>query len=116
MSTNFIRIPANGSPEVVVLTDGADELAFLQGIVGGYIEAVTVTENGYTLFVNEEGALRGLPVNEVATGLARTPVVGDAVLAGPELDGETTSVDLDAVGVRWGLDAPAQRGRDEVRL
>lgn len=61
------------------------DLEFLQGQVGGYIELVTL--DGAQLFVNEEGKIKGLPVNLQATevfhfggGNPEDYIVGDAVV------------------------------------
>ena len=52
----------------------------LQGFVGGYIERLIVAPN-LDMICNEEGKLHGLPVNQVATALAKTQwIVGDVVL------------------------------------
>ena len=62
------------------------ELSTLQGAVGGYIEIVP-TRDGRLLVCNEEGKLKGLPVNWKATELTRgilaaeDLVVGDCVIA-----------------------------------
>ena len=70
------------------------ELEELQQIVCGYIESVpTVLAKewsgedgvGTVLFVNEEGKLKGLPVNEWATDISalyNDVIVGNAVLMG----------------------------------
>lgn len=56
------------------------DLKTLQDAVGGYIEAVTITPN-MTLYCNEEGLLRGLPLNIMATGMSGRHIVGDVVVA-----------------------------------
>ena len=73
--------------------DGLD-LETLQSLVEGPIETVpTVLLDGWsgekdvglTLIVNEEGKLRGLPINESATDMAAVlgdTIVGNAVLMG----------------------------------
>ena len=43
--------------------------AALQERVGGYIEAVTSDDGQITLWINEEGKLINLPVNELGTAL-----------------------------------------------
>ena len=72
----------------------AEIYPFLSQTVGGYIEAVPL-ENGCTMYINEEGKLRGLPINYVANLLAHKLnsglreydyIVGNAVVCGP-LDG-----------------------------
>lgn len=59
-----VMIPANGRP-YLTLIDG--DLSSLQMCVGGYIECCAPAElrgQGIELIANEEGMLRGLPVNE----------------------------------------------------
>jgi hypothetical protein len=78
-----------------------------QRAVGGWIEAVDLPAFGGTLFVNEEGLLRGLPFNRRATFLwwlhvprARNQarLVGDGLLVGlPDGAGQMTDVPDDAL-------------------
>ncbi|ABW16081.1 hypothetical protein Franean1_6747 [Parafrankia sp. EAN1pec] len=67
------------------------DLQGLQRIVGGFIEPVNLTPGG-SLYANDEGIMKGLPVNERATALAGfhthpfTPgqlIVGDVYVTGP---------------------------------
>lgn len=53
-------------------------LEAFQEAVGGYIEAVTVTDDA-VIICNEEGRLRGLPVN---TNLFGVDFVGTIIVAG----------------------------------
>jgi hypothetical protein len=56
-------------------------LAELQALVAGYIEQVRIpTAPALCLIVNEEGLLRDMPENRVASLLAGQRIVGDAVL------------------------------------
>ena len=76
---------------------------FLNGTVAGYLEAVSGPH--WCCFVNEEGKLRELPWNPLATlwirenggGLGTDDwIAGHAVFAGPpDGQGETTSVPTD---------------------
>lgn len=50
----------------------------LQKIVGGYIEIIG-TPQGKILVINEEGKLKGLPINIAATDIAGQEIVGDAL-------------------------------------
>jgi hypothetical protein len=90
-----IHIPAEGSPALVE-TDGA--LGSLQKFVGGYIEAVTLDDQGTTLFLNEEGKTMGLPYNEHASRITRGIVqffdliVGDAIVIGCDDEGDSADV------------------------
>lgn len=54
-------------------------LELLQKLVGGFIEVVDMG-SGNLLIVNEEGLLKKLPVNEIASKLAGYTIVGDALL------------------------------------
>ena len=51
----------------------------LQSIVGGYIEIVYLSD-GSLMVVNEEGLLKELPYNLVASGIAGFYIVGDVLL------------------------------------
>ena len=58
------------------------QLDELQAIVGGYIEMVRL-ESGQLMFLNEEGKLKGLPINPLATTLYNNPndvIVGDVLV------------------------------------
>jgi antibiotic biosynthesis monooxygenase (ABM) superfamily enzyme len=74
METSIIDIPREGA------------LRQMQEAVEGYIECVTL--DGFEMWVNEEGKLRGLPVNEVATALwesvygATDVIVGNVLITG----------------------------------
>ena len=57
------------------------DLKSAQEFVGGYVEGISFP-NGDYLIVNEEGKLRGLPVNEDATKLWRTTFTKDKYLFG----------------------------------
>jgi len=57
------------------------ELEVLQGIVGGYVEAM-YTRKGELMFVNEEGRVLQLPHNVEASHLAGRDIVGNAVIIG----------------------------------
>jgi hypothetical protein len=99
-------IPAVDSHDLTACD--AVELEDYQRAVGGWIEAVDLPAFGSTLFVNEEGVLRGLPFNRRATFLwwfhvpdarKQARLVGDALLVGlPDADGEAT--DLPDVALR----------------
>jgi hypothetical protein len=70
--------------------------------VGGLIEVKTIQDK-YTLIMNEEGKLQGLPINERATEiwLANFPnfpdvILGDVVIAGGfDNEGEQLGLDKD---------------------
>ncbi len=71
------RIPVTGHIEVV--EEGTIELADAQAFVGGYVESLRVPYNGQ-LLCNEDGKMRGLPVNPRASAIALRPIVGNAIL------------------------------------
>lgn len=58
--------------------DGANVLGKLQVIVGGFIEVIRL--GSVDMVVNEEGRLRGLPLNLTASHAAGQPIVGDVAL------------------------------------
>lgn len=107
-----ILIPATGAPSVHDFPAEYDGqlLEGLQRAVGGWIEAVVVggpdhavIGEPHTIYLNEEGKLQGLPVNDVATRLTRgilpawDMVVGDVVLVRTDEDGDTISVTDQAI-------------------
>lgn len=61
-------------------------LEALQAAVDGYIEKVTLVPGRAVMIVNEEGLLRGLSPNPIASAVANTQIVGPAVVVG--VDGE----------------------------
>jgi hypothetical protein len=56
----------------------------MQKFVGGYVEALEL-KNGHTMYVNEEGRLKDLPVNNMATAFwiaswdFNEPIVGNVL-------------------------------------
>jgi len=60
--------------------DHRPSLSEAQKIVGGYIEFVSL-HNKKTLVINEEGLLKGLPLNIEATAMYwHSPIVGDVIV------------------------------------
>jgi hypothetical protein len=60
-------------------------LGQLQQAVGGYIERVpphslSLVPEGYSVLVDEEGMMKELPFNSVASLFVGTPVSGDVVI------------------------------------
>lgn len=88
----IITIPADENQPITVTTSKAD-LDALQAAVGGDIQAVGPED--ITIYLDEEGKLKGRPLNPRATDLAhsikaisaRDAIVGDAVITG--FDDET---------------------------
>ncbi len=62
-------LPIRGNPELIRESSEAPTLTEMQEFVEGYIEHVNVLYKGKrtTMIVNDEGAVKGLPVNEAAT-------------------------------------------------
>lgn len=84
----------------------------LQRAVGGYIEQAPetgLTQERISMFVNEEGLLAGLPVNE---NLLPFFYVGNAVFVGRKIneDGEIDLVGLDAYQLNFVHDWIVQLG------
>ncbi|KKM07213.1 hypothetical protein LCGC14_1736140 [marine sediment metagenome] len=54
----------------------------MQGLVGGYIERISVRYEGKLrdMWVNEEGLLDSLPQNHEASRIARRLIVGDVFI------------------------------------
>jgi len=82
-----LLVRTNGTTERLTY-DQDTEYQTLSGGVGGFIEVVTLSPD-LTLWVNEEGKMRGLPVNTVASrwydnrfGAGYDIMVGDAVFTG----------------------------------
>jgi hypothetical protein len=89
-----VTLLLDGTVNWIDLGFSAEIYPFLSQTVGGYIEAVPL-ETNCTMYINEEGKLRGLPINYVANLLAHKLnsglreydyIVGNAVICGP-LDG-----------------------------
>jgi hypothetical protein len=83
----------------VTLTDIAnstpdEELHALQETIGGYIEPITIA-NDAVMIVNEEGLLKCLNQNALASLVARQQIVGTAVIVGLGVDADGAAVFCD---------------------
>nr|WP_255499089.1 DUF3846 domain-containing protein [Leucobacter sp. cx-169] len=96
----FILIPADDAAPRSILTveDPEQTLEILQTAVGGNIEFIDLVAPDANMYLNEEGKLLGLPLNNRATTLARKSIpmgdfiVGDVVIVGAIDDsGDETS-------------------------
>lgn len=91
---------------VVIGVDGSAKVCFLETLedlqkaVGGYIEAIPLGSDS-SAYINEEGKLRRLPLNPVATAIAHRKnslrlndfIVGPMVILGvPDEDGNDTDI------------------------
>ena len=54
-------------PKTKVISDKEPTLKEMQDFVGGYIQVVTGINGNEDIVINEEGKLKGLPMNVVAT-------------------------------------------------
>ena len=63
-----------------------NKLEALQDVVDGYIEQITLIQGKAAMLVNEEGRLRGMPSNTLASLVAGISIVGPALILG--VDGE----------------------------
>lgn len=87
-----IVLPADlRTPIRTVELDKRDLNAY-RGLVGGSLEIITFERPEATLYLNDEGKLEGLPLNQRATLMAsvhnsafrgRDVITGDALLVGP---------------------------------
>lgn len=79
-------------------------LEALQDAVDGYIEAITLVPNQAVMLVNEEGRLRRMYPNILASAIAGTQIVGAALIVG--VDGEEfTDIPLEVarhIHIRFG--------------
>ncbi|MDQ1175012.1 hypothetical protein QE430_003319 [Microbacterium testaceum] len=93
---------------IVIPTSDAEDMRAIelaevedyQKAVGGWIEALDILSFGCTMYLNEEGLIRGLPYNRRATYLwwyhvpharGQARLAGDAVLVGlPDRSGRST--------------------------
>lgn len=76
----------NGTPET--------ELHAMQAAVGGYIEVVRISDDA-ALLVDEEGLLKVLNQNALASLVSRQQIVGTALLVGVETDADGEQVFCD---------------------
>lgn len=81
-----VAIPVAGPLRLVDIDGG---LASLQQHVGGYVQTVplpSVYQRLSTLWCDEDGQARSLPLNRTASRLAGQPILGPALLTGPAND------------------------------
>lgn len=70
----------------IITADIENTLEALQAAVDGYIEAVTLIPGKAVMIVNEEGLLRGMAQNPIASAVANTQIVGPALVVGVDGD------------------------------
>lgn len=101
--TSAVIITTDDILEIVDMPEEDKVLELLQTTVGGLIEAVTL-EPGIVMWVNEEGLIRGLPVNRLASLMhsngreAITVITGDVIITGMDQKGETRGLPIEEAG------------------
>jgi hypothetical protein len=111
----YVTLTPDGGIEIGPFDAGdtlGGTLPFLQDQVQGYIEHLDVIckDKNLDLWINEEGLLRGLPYNAVASEIVNKTwtalhyptdgsfIVGNAVILASDDDGETRGLTLEEVG------------------
>lgn len=99
MTVKAAVLTPNGTVLVSECPKHLDQLTWLQGLVGGYIEPLPVIggADDYQMFVNEDGLSMRLPVNQFASAWTDwqhvRALVGNVVFTGPtDANGATTSL------------------------
>jgi hypothetical protein len=107
----YVTLTPDGGIEIGPY-EGGDTLPFLQDQVQGYIEHLDIICKGKNLdlWINEEGLLRGLPYNAVASEIVNKTwtelhyptdgsfIVGNTVILASNDDGESRGLTLEEVG------------------
>lgn len=76
-----VWIKADGTRTSVTPKEGNEfSLDELQKFVDGYIEIMFVPERDRAIVINEEGLLRSLPENFIASRMCKQTIVGDVLL------------------------------------
>lgn len=95
------KLYTDGKIEIVPLGG----LQFLQDSVGGYVQAMDLSEN-LTIWMNEEGKMNSLPFNQAATSIyikflgSGDFIVGTVVFTGgADEDGEVLGLDEQTIAV-----------------
>lgn len=93
MTTIWVEIDIEGK---LTAHNTKASLADMQRAVGGYIEPVDTKD--FTVMVNEEGLLIGLPLNAVASAITGRYLVGNVAIVGlPDRYGNTTKLSKKAL-------------------
>jgi len=106
MSTVWISLTADGE---VTEHDTKATLQDMQAAVGGWIEPVDTKD--YTMMVNEDGLLIGLPLNPAASSLTGRYIVGNVCMVGlPDSYGNTKKLNKGTVErLRYALTGRVER-------
>jgi len=81
----------------LVIGDFPIDLAWLQEQVGGHIEAVHIISPGVVMYINNEGGVRHLLPNLIATALYRDLICGDVVICGYDEEGDDVDIPESAI-------------------
>ena len=106
---DYIRViycPVDRDPHYMVIKN---DLKTMQDIVGGYIE--TWTEKDYVIVCNEEGYIKGLPLNPSMPGF-----VGNLFICGYEGEDFTDLPDELAPKLRWKCQGNYGKGNDKAAI
>ena len=73
-------VKIDGTHEDIVREGDSWKLKDLQKLVGGYVELIPLPSGGKVMLADEEGMLKHLKTNELATTYAGRPIVGDVII------------------------------------
>lgn len=85
----IVMIPVQYNPAVYEIEPTLEGMRAAIG--GGWLECLRIG-NDAELYFDEEGLLKKMPLNVLATRMAGQPIVGDAFLVGPPVDGKHSDV------------------------
>lgn len=76
-----VYLPVEGEPREEEINGRLEDY---QGLVGGFIEYVPYMFRGEscTMIVDEDGLIKGRPLNSIASLMVNQPIVGDVVIIG----------------------------------
>lgn len=105
MTRYLVVDPAEPGRQVARLTEAqGNTIKFLQDSVGGYIEHVTLQRGVLGMYVHDEGLLKELPWNPIASVMYSRAVGASALIhgpavfvGGPDAEGNDTDVPLEMV-------------------
>lgn len=110
MSGLAVKISADQTITFLPVTEV--DLAFLQKEVGGYITPISMSfiprpAVDINAWCDEDGLMKGLPVNELASVLLRTTLVGDVVFTkrNGEWDDPLTRAEVNTI-LEWVISTP----------
>ena len=95
--------PGGQVQPVAIPGEFVSELSLCQEYVGGYITPWPNTPN-FTVFVDEDGLVKGLAPNHLATSIfgtnQGTPIVGNALVLGPvDEEGDTLGLSVEQAAI-----------------